>query len=168
VAPANYLSPIPDGVSDYVAGPVMCSASTMYRALANSSLRPGMWAAFPGGGGGVGIQGVQLAKAMGFRPIVIDTGEEKRKLALEMGAEAFVDFKEVENVPAEVAKIADGQGPHGVFVTAPSAYQGAVELTGRRVGACIVCIGIRKCILKALLPFASSNSLSQLPGEASF
>lgn len=61
-SPAVYTSRIPDGVSDEVAGPIMCSASTMHRALVDSGLKPGNWVVFPGGGGGVGIQGVQLAK----------------------------------------------------------------------------------------------------------
>ncbi len=34
----------------------------MHRALTDSGLKPGKWVVFPGGGGGVGIQGVQLAK----------------------------------------------------------------------------------------------------------
>lgn len=61
-SPAKYTSRIPDGVPDEVAGPIMCSASTMHRALIDSGLKPGQWVVFPGGGGGVGIQGVQLAK----------------------------------------------------------------------------------------------------------
>lgn len=142
VSPAKYATPIPDGVSDYVAAPIMCSASTMIRSLEDSGLSPGNWAVFPGGGGGVGIQGVQLAKAMGFRPIVIDTGEAKKKLALESGAEAFVDFKETTDVAEEVKKIADGIGAHGVFVTAPPAYANATELVGDRVGAAVMCIGL--------------------------
>jgi alcohol dehydrogenase, propanol-preferring len=120
VSPARYTSPIPDGVPDHVAAPIMCSASTMVRSLNDSGLKPGNWAAFPGGAGGVGIQGVQVAKAFGIRPIVIDTGEAKKKLALEMGAEAFVDFKEVGDVAEEVKKIADGIGAHGVFITGKS------------------------------------------------
>jgi propanol-preferring alcohol dehydrogenase len=64
----------------------------MHRALIDSRLKASQFVVFPGGGGGVGIQGVQLAKAMGMRPIVIDSGDAKRKLSLEMGAEEFVDF----------------------------------------------------------------------------
>jgi len=143
VSPARYTSPIPDGVDDFIAGPIMCSASTVYRSLVESRLQPGEWAVFPGGGGGVGIQGVQLAKAMGLRPIVIDTGAEKKELCMKMGAEAFVDFKESKDVAAEVVKIADGVGAHGVIVTAPSAYNGAIGLVGDRVGAKVMCIGLR-------------------------
>lgn len=120
----------------------MCSASTIYRSILESNLKAGSWVAFPGGGGGVGIQGVQLAKAWGMRPIVIDTGAEKRKLALAMGAEAFVDFKETEDPAKAVIETADGIGVHGVFVTAPAAYQTAVSYIGERVGAVVMCIGL--------------------------
>lgn len=109
-SPEKYTTLIPDGVSDYVAGPIMCSASTIYTSLKASGLRPGQWVVFPGGGGGVGIQGVQLAEAMGMRPIVVDTGEEKRKLAMSLGAEHFVDFKEEKDVTAKVIELADGIG----------------------------------------------------------
>lgn len=142
VSPARYASPIPDGVPDELASPIMCSASTVYRSLHDSGLKPGNWAVFPGGGGGVGIQGVQLAKAMGMRPVVVDTGEAKRALAKEMGAEAFVDFRETENAGEAVTKITDGIGAHGVFVTAPAAYKTALSYVGKRVGAIVMCIGL--------------------------
>ena len=140
--PARYASPIPDGVSDTVAGPIMCSASTIYRSLVESELRPGDIAVFPGGAGGVGIQGVQLARAMGLRVIVVDSGADKRALATKMGAEAFVDFRDETDVGAAVVKAADGVGAHGVFVTAPAAYGSAVALTGTRIGAKVMCIGL--------------------------
>lgn len=88
----------------------------MYTSLKESGLKAGQWACFPGGGGGVGIQGVQLAVALGFRPIVVDTGAERKALAEKMGAEAFVDFKEVANPAAEVLALTGG-GAHGVFVS---------------------------------------------------
>ncbi|KAF4618005.1 hypothetical protein G7Y89_g15000 [Cudoniella acicularis] len=80
VSPERYTSLIPDRVSDYVAGP----------------------AVFLGGGGGVGIQGVELAVAMGLRVAVVDTGRERRELCKRYGAEHFVDFKGVEDTGAEV------------------------------------------------------------------
>ncbi|KAJ5652928.1 Polyketide synthase enoylreductase [Penicillium longicatenatum] len=141
-SPARYVSPIPDGVPDEVAAPIMCSASTMHQSLVESHLPAGSWVVFPGGGGGVGIQGVQLAKAMGMRPIVVDTGNEKRDLALRMGAEAFVDFKEAADAVAAVIQVADGVGVHGVFVTAPAAYKNATSYVGDRIGAIVMCIGI--------------------------
>jgi propanol-preferring alcohol dehydrogenase len=159
VSPARYASPIPDGVPDEIAAPIMCSASTIYRSLLESNLRSGAWVVFPGGGGGVGIQGVQLAKAMGMRPIVVDTGASKQKLALEMGAEAFVDFKEVEDSAKAVIDIADGVGAHGVVVTAPAAYKTAVSFIGQRIGSIVMCIG---------LPAAGSMTLGTDPCEYCF
>jgi alcohol dehydrogenase, propanol-preferring len=116
----------------------------MLRSLIESNLKPGDWAVFPGGGGGVGIQGVQLAAARGLRPIVVDSGADKKELTLKRGAEAFVDFREVKDVAAEVVRVADGIGAHGVFVTAPSAYPSAIAYTGNRIGGTVMCVGLRE------------------------
>lgn len=143
-SPESYTTLIPDDVHDYIAGPIMCSASTLYTSLKEADLNPGDWAVFPGGGGGTGSQGVQLASAMGVRPIVIDSGEAKRKLALELGAEAFLDFNESEDLAAEVIKICDGIGAHSVFVTAGQSYPAALSFTGSRVGAKVMADEISK------------------------
>jgi hypothetical protein len=94
----------------------MCSGSTAYTSIKESGLRPGQWAVFPGGGGGVGMQAVQLAIAMGLRAIVIDTGAERKEACLKFGADEFIDFKEVENPVERVLEITGG-GAHAVFVT---------------------------------------------------
>jgi D-arabinose 1-dehydrogenase-like Zn-dependent alcohol dehydrogenase len=130
----------------------MCSASTIYTSLKSSGLRPGQWAVFPGGGGGVGIQGVQLAEAMGFRPIVVDTGDERKKLAISLGAEHFVDFKGEKHVE-EVIKLADGIGAHAVFVTAPQSYGNSLAYLGSRVSGVVMCIA---------LPAAGTNMVSSI------
>jgi D-arabinose 1-dehydrogenase-like Zn-dependent alcohol dehydrogenase len=143
VSPERYTTLIPDGVDDYIAGPIMCSASTIYTSIKESRLRPGDWAVFPGAGGGVGIQGVQLATAMGLRPVAIDTGDDKKKLCLETGgAEEFIDFKKVEDVAAEVVRICDGIGAHAVFVTAVQSYPSSISLLGNRIGGKVMCIGL--------------------------
>lgn len=153
-----------DRVPDDVAGPIMCSASTMYRAISNSGLKVGQWACFPGGGGGVGSQGVQIAKALGFRPIVVDTGDVKREKSLQLGAEAFVDYMQVKDTGEEVSKIADGVGAHGVFVTAPAAYKTAISLTGTRPAAKVVCIGLGKCKLAGISRGWNADSETATPG----
>jgi len=140
VSPERYTTLIPDGVSDYVAGPVMCSAATIYTSIKESGLKPGNWAVFPGGGGGVGIQGVQLAAAMGIRPIVVDTGDARAELTKKYGAEHFVDFKKGDPVE-EVLKLTGG-GAHAVFVTAVQAYPLAPKYLGARAGSVVMCIGL--------------------------
>lgn len=89
---------------------------------------------------------------MGMRPIVIDTGEAKKKLALQMGAEAFVDFKEETDVAAKVKEIAGGIGAHGVIVTAPQAYKDAISYIGARISGRVMCVGLRK-----LTPFSAPS-----------
>lgn len=84
---------------------------------------------------------------MGMRAIVIDTGAQKKKLSLEMGAEAFVDFKEVSDAAAEVKKIAGGIGAHGVLVTAYQAYPTAISYLGDRIGGVVMCVGLRKFVM---------------------
>ena len=69
-----------------------------------------------------------------------------------MGAEAFVDFREVSSVAEEVKKVAGGIGAHGVIVTAPQAYKDAISFIGDRVGGKIVCVGLRK-----IIPFCISR-----------
>ncbi len=98
-----------------------------------------------------------MIRAMGMRPIVVDSGEEKEKLAKRCGAEAFIDFKKESNVAQKVIEVADGIGAHGVFVTAWQTYKGnthlphrlpsltfadAVSYIGGRIGATIMCIGL--------------------------
>ncbi|PPJ52347.1 hypothetical protein CBER1_09843 [Cercospora berteroae] len=142
LTPANYTSRIPDGVPDEIAGPIMCSASTMHCALREGGFKSADWVVFPGGGGGVGIQGVQLAKAMGMRPIVIDSGDAKKELALRCGAEIFLDFKEEKDLSAKVKEVTGGIGAHGVVVTAWQSYKDSLSYLGARVGGKVVCIGL--------------------------
>ena len=70
------------------------------------------------------MQGMQLAKAMGMRPIVVDSGESKRDLCMSLGAEVFVDFRETENVVERIKEVTEGLGAHGVLVTAWQSYKG--------------------------------------------
>ncbi|CAO2657399.1 Nn.00g035250.m01.CDS01 [Neocucurbitaria sp. VM-36] len=142
LSPARYTQRIPEGVDDFIAGPIMCSGSTIYCSLKESGLKPGDWAVFPGAGGGVGHMGVQLAKAMGMRVIGVDGGDDKKDLCMKLGCEAFVDFTKVKDVAEEVVKICDGKGAHGVFVTATSAAAYASAPMMCRIGGRIMCVGL--------------------------
>jgi len=106
-------------------------------------LKAGNWAVFPGGGGGVGHMGIQLAKAMGLKVIAVDCGEEKRNLCLSLGAEAFIDFSQTDSPAGEILRIT-GKGAHGVFVTAGSASAYASAPSMLRVGGKLMCIGLRR------------------------
>ena len=145
-SPAKYTSRIPDNVDDVTAAPMMCSGATIYRSLVSSQLKASDWAIFPGAGGGVDHMGVELAKAMGFRVIGIDSGQTKREFCGKLGCEAFVDFIETKSVKDEILRITCGRGAYGIFVTAGSikAYRSAPAMV--RVGGRVMCIGLRESL----------------------
>lgn len=89
---------------------------------------------------------------MGFRPIVIDTGDDRKQLATSLGAEAFIDFKTSSDVTAEVIKLTGGIGAHGVFVTASQSYGNALSYLGTRVSGVVMCIA---------LPAAGTHNVSK-------
>jgi alcohol dehydrogenase, propanol-preferring len=105
-------------------------------------LQRGDWVVIPGAGGGLGHLGVQIAaRQEGYRVIAVDSGEEKRKLCLELGATEFVDFKDVD-VEKRVKELTDGEGAHAVIVVPGSekAYELAPKLI-RNTGT-LVCVGL--------------------------
>lgn len=54
---------------------------------------------------------------MGLRVIAVDSGEDKRNLCLELGAEKWIDFREIVDLAAEINSVTEG-GAHAALVTA--------------------------------------------------
>jgi NADPH2:quinone reductase len=93
VAPATMTVRVPDGVSDTAALALMLQGLTawhLYRTCAR--VAPGESVVVHAAAGGVGSLAVQLGKPLGAgRVIATASTEEKRALALELGADAAVD-----------------------------------------------------------------------------
>ncbi|KAG9318001.1 chaperonin 10-like protein [Chiua virens] len=83
-----YVTPIPKSLDSAAAAPILCAGLKLL------NVPVGSWIAIPGAGGGLGHLAIQYATAMGFRVIAIDSGEDKRRLCLDLGAEKWIDFKE--------------------------------------------------------------------------
>jgi NADPH:quinone reductase len=84
--------PIPSGVSDGQALALLIQGLTAWHLYRTSAhLREGETAVVHAAAGGVGSLAVQLGKAFGARVIATASTEEKRALALELGADAAVD-----------------------------------------------------------------------------
>jgi NADPH2:quinone reductase len=84
--------PIPFGVSDGQALALLIQGLTAWHVFRTSAhLREGETAVVHAAAGGVGSLAVQLGKAFGARVIATASTEEKRRLALELGADAAVD-----------------------------------------------------------------------------
>ena len=112
--------------------------------ITEAGLKPGNWVVFSGAGGGVGHLGVAYAKAMGMRVIAVDGGPDKEEMCKQIGADHFIDFLKVQDIPGEVAKLTDGLGAHGLIVTASNskAYAGGLQML--RTSGVFMCIGIRE------------------------
>ena len=107
----------------------------------DQELQPGDWVAISGSGGGLGHIGVQIAaRVKKLRVIAIDSGDAKRKLSLDSGAEVFIDFK-TEDVGARVLELT-GEGAHATIVVpgTKEAFQTAPTLV-RNMGT-IVNVGL--------------------------
>ena len=93
VAPEATVYPIPDGLGDGAALALLIQGLTAWHLLRTCGrVAPGESVVVISGAGGVGSLAVQLAKPFGAgRVIATASSEEKRALALELGADAAVD-----------------------------------------------------------------------------
>ncbi len=91
--PAERTFPIPPDVSDDQALAVLVQGVTAFHVLRTSAaLRPGEAVVVHAAAGGVGSLTVQLARQLGAgRVIATASSDAKRRLALELGADAAVD-----------------------------------------------------------------------------
>lgn len=89
-APAEALAAIPEALTSVEAAPLLCAGITTFNALRNSGARAGDLVAVLGLGG-LGHLGVQFAAKMGFRTVAIARGQDKAKLAAELGAHHYID-----------------------------------------------------------------------------
>jgi len=142
VSYVHHVTPIPDGYDSAEAASVMCAGVTVYRALKYSQTNPGDYVVVPGSGGGLGHIAIQYAKAMGLKPIAIDTGAEKKELSMSLGAAEWIDFKQSKDIVKSVLDVTEGLGAHSTIVTtsSPSGYEQAVEYL--RPGGTLMAVGL--------------------------
>ncbi|WP_342388356.1 zinc-binding dehydrogenase [Salinicoccus bachuensis] len=92
VVPEENAVPKPEYLTWEEAGAFALSAMTAYRALfSRAGLKEGMSVLIPGGTGGAGIYLIQFAKAKGATVYITSRSEEKRKKALDLGADFALD-----------------------------------------------------------------------------
>lgn len=109
VIPEKMLEYIPDGLSFAKAAVTTDSVATAYYALAERiNIQPNDTVLIMGVGG-LGMNGVQIAKALGAIVIAADIIDEKLELAKKMGADYIFNTKKVDLVE-ECKKITKGKG----------------------------------------------------------
>jgi acryloyl-coenzyme A reductase len=83
---------VPDELDLVGATVAACAVGTCHQALVRvAQVRPGEHVAVTGSGGGLGIHGVQVARALGAVPIALTSSPEKVELLRGLGAEHVVD-----------------------------------------------------------------------------
>jgi propanol-preferring alcohol dehydrogenase len=142
IVPYRYLTTLVEGPEDQMLAPILCGGVTVYKGLKLCGATPGQWIAISGAGGGVGALGIQYSKAMGYRTIAIDAGQEKEQYCRSLGAEVYIDLTQTAEVASVVREKTSGRGATAVLVTAGSgkAYQDALGMLGPF--GTLVCIGI--------------------------
>jgi D-arabinose 1-dehydrogenase-like Zn-dependent alcohol dehydrogenase len=115
VAPVEALVPIPDGLSDVDAAPLLDAGITTYNALRNSGAVPGDLVAVQGIGG-LGHLGVQFANKFGHYVAAVGRGPENAELAKKLGAHVYID-SQATNAAEELQKLG---GARVILATAPS------------------------------------------------
>ncbi|MES1930896.1 zinc-type alcohol dehydrogenase [Salinisphaera dokdonensis CL-ES53] len=136
IAPAEALVAIPDELTSVAAAPLLCAGVTTYNALRNSGAHPGDVVAVLGVGG-LGHLGVQYAHAMGFHTVALSRGTDKKDLAMQLGADTYIDT-EAENPADALQKLG---GARVILATAPNPKLMSSVIDGLGVNGQLLVVG---------------------------
>jgi len=137
VASADYVVPVPDGITSVEAAPLSCAGVTTYKAMKVARIQPtervGVF-----GIGGLGHLAVQYAQIMGGSVVAIDIQQAKLDLALELGAEHVVNASTTE--PVGALEALGGLDVAVVLAASPHAFEQAFAALRR--GGRLVCVAL--------------------------
>lgn len=107
-APAKDVFAVPPEIPLDEAAIIADAVSTPFHAVTvRGRVQPGEWVVVVGCGG-VGLNLVQVASAMGASVVAVDLIEEKLTLARQLGAQHTINAREVESPAKAVRKLTDG------------------------------------------------------------
>ena len=135
--PAVNLAPMPDDLGFEDGASIPLVFITAWRMLVEKAdVQPGEWVLVNSAGSGVGIAAIQIARLFGARVIATASTQAKRDKALELGAEAAVDYTQ-SGWAEEVVRLTDGDGANIAIDSAGGSILeqtlGAMALGGRVV-----------------------------------
>jgi len=115
------LIALPDGVDFSTGASFLQVYGTAWFAFKKRTVvRPGEIVLVTGAGGGVGLAAIDVARSLGARVIAVASSDEKRALAMGMGAEAAIDPL-TEDVKTRARELTDGAGVDLVYDVAGGA-----------------------------------------------
>lgn len=107
---------VPESLNSVDAAPLLCAGVTTFNALRHAGARPGDTVAILGIGG-LGHFGVQFANKMGFETVAIARGEDKEKLAKQLGAHRYINSE----TPGAVQALQSSGGAKVILSTVTNA-----------------------------------------------
>lgn len=110
VAPIGQCLPVPDGLTDIEAASLPETFFTVWSNLmARARLQPGESVLIQGGGSGIGVTAIQLARLTGARVFVTAGSDDKCAACVALGAQAAINYK-TQDFKDEIMRLTDGQG----------------------------------------------------------
>lgn len=130
--PEGQVLPAPAGWSLAAAAALPETVFTVAQnLLMRGGLASGMWVVVQGAAGGIGGAAIQVARALGARPIGIVSSAEKAFYAHSLGATATIVHTE-EEVAARVAELTAGHGADRIIeLTGGSGLQASIAMSAR-------------------------------------
>ena len=110
VAPVGQCLPIPSGLSDVEAASLPETLFTVWsNVFERARLQAGEYLLVHGGGSGIGVMAIQLAKAFGAFVITTDGSDEKCAACLALGADYAINYK-TQDFQSEVLRLTADRG----------------------------------------------------------
>lgn len=130
VLPAGNFLPIPEGLGYEDAAIAADAVNTNWHCMRErAKIAPHDDVLLIGAGGGVGVHGIQVAKAFGARVIAADISDEKLEFAKKWGADEVINVGEVNDIAEAAKKLTDGRGVDAAvdYVGASETFTAAIE-----------------------------------------
>lgn len=141
LAPAKDVIALPDELPLVESAIIADAVTTPYHAVVNrGQVKPGDNVVVVGCGG-IGLNLVQVASAVGGRVIAIDVVDSKLEWATKLGAQATINAKSVERVDKEVRKLTGGGGADIGFEAIGNPVTQAQTFSCVRTGGRFVVVG---------------------------
>lgn len=159
------LVAVPEEFDAAEAAPLLCAGITVYNALRKVAGWPGDLVAVQGVGG-LGHLAIQYAAKLGLRVVAIARGEEKRELALKLGASEYIDGSAVDQAAALQAL----GGAKAIVATAASGASMSPLIDGLAPRGRLIVVGIESDPLEVAplaLTFGGKSVEGSLTGTPS-
>ncbi|WP_369387481.1 zinc-binding alcohol dehydrogenase family protein [Streptomyces sp. CG1] len=124
---------VPEEITDEQAVPLALQGNSAYHLLFTvAQITKGQTVVIPAAAGGVGTLAVQLAHRAGARVIALAGTDEKRRLALELGATAAVDSSDEDGLTERILDAAGGPVHAALEMTGGTTLRRTLDAVGPR------------------------------------